>query len=1035
MGAHVQPGSILFMASVFALAAAPANAADAGSAAPSIAPAPAWVDQIPIPEPNPALKDRPLQPLLVVAEGRYPKDGRTEYHVETATLVQTPEGLAALGNIVLPWQPDHAELIVNRVRILRHGQEIDLLKNGQQFTVLRRENNLEAAMLDGVLTAAMQPEGLSVGDVLDISFTIRLKPQTVPFRPEDISMLSHGFPIRRLHYRQMWENGLDLKWASTETMGKPKLSRTGWGTELLLDRTDAEPPEAPRDAPPRFLQPARIELTGYADWSDISRLLAPVFASASQLAPDSPIGAEIGRIAGASQDPKQRAMAALRLVQDNVRYFALAMGDSGYVPAKPDLTWSRKFGDCKGKTVLLLAMLSGLGIEAEPVLVSSSAGDSLSVRLPQVSAFDHVIVRATIGGHSYWLDGTRSGDRDIEALASSPFVWGLPLRTAGARLEPLPRTAPTQPLFETRITYDASKGFFGPVPATGEQIFRGDMAAAMRLAMRQLGPDEFRRKMRTAAPDEIKSDDVQVDFADDEAHGAFTLTFKGTQQMEWAGSPGGKRVLFRFDNDTIKWEPDFKRDEGPGKDVPFALVYPVYLASSETIILPRGGAGFTLEGKSFDRIVDGTRIERHIALENGRATAQSIFQRLKPEVEAAEARASVATLKEISADVAGVRSPADYQLSETERQALLGRETTTAQGYNERGYQFLQRGQLTKALADFDKAFSMSPEWALPLANRGVVLVHQHKLDEAEKALRKAQAINDSDAIVHQGLGLLAAERDKPAEAIEEFTRALQIEPDNAYNLGQRAALYEGGGRFRDALADVERRLPTDTDKVGALRESARLHAMLGEQGAALEALDKAIALKPDDSALIGYRGEMLARFGRKEEALKSYADSIRAFDKTHNDPHDIDGLRGKIAVLALAGKADVAVATATAALATHPANAELLIGRCDARVTGGIDVDRALKDCSDALYYSDGNTEATILHGMAELKMQRGTDALADFDKAVSYEPHNARALYGRGLARQRNGDKEGADRDFAAARRYGFDVAVEYDEIGLRP
>src|SRR5436309_1099360 len=105
MGARVQPGSILSVSLFFALAAAPANAADTASAAPSIAPAPAWVDQVPIPDPNPALKDRPLQPLLVVAEGRYPKNGGTEYHVETATLVQTPEGLPALGNVVLPWQP------------------------------------------------------------------------------------------------------------------------------------------------------------------------------------------------------------------------------------------------------------------------------------------------------------------------------------------------------------------------------------------------------------------------------------------------------------------------------------------------------------------------------------------------------------------------------------------------------------------------------------------------------------------------------------------------------------------------------------------------------------------------------------------------------------------------------------------------------------------------------------------------------------------------------------------------------------------
>jgi transglutaminase-like putative cysteine protease len=51
-----------------------------------------------------------------------------------------------------------------------------------------------------------------------------------------------------------------------------------------------------------------------------------------------------------------RAEAALALVQDRVRYVALAMGAGGYVPADAAETWSRRYGDCKGKTALLLVV-------------------------------------------------------------------------------------------------------------------------------------------------------------------------------------------------------------------------------------------------------------------------------------------------------------------------------------------------------------------------------------------------------------------------------------------------------------------------------------------------------------------------------------------------------------------------------------------------------------------------------------------------------------------------------------------------------
>src|SRR6202012_176033 len=100
------------------------------------------------------------------------------------------------------------------------------------------------------------------------------------------------------------------------------------------------------------------------------------------------------------------------------------MDDGGYVPAAADQTWKRRYGDCKGKTALLLALLHGLGIEAEPVLVNSRMGDMLADSLPQLGAFDHVLVRAHINGHVYWLDGTHSGDRTLADLGSSVFHYG-----------------------------------------------------------------------------------------------------------------------------------------------------------------------------------------------------------------------------------------------------------------------------------------------------------------------------------------------------------------------------------------------------------------------------------------------------------------------------------------------------------------------------------------------------------------------------------------------------------------------------------
>ncbi|WP_404482684.1 transglutaminase domain-containing protein [Novosphingobium sp. BL-52-GroH] len=66
-------------------------------------------------------------------------------------------------------------------------------------------------------------------------------------------------------------------------------------------------------------------------------------------------------------------------------------------PATAEETWQRRYGDCKGKTALLLALLRELGIEAQAVLANNSGNDNgLAERLPSPRMFDHVLVRARI---------------------------------------------------------------------------------------------------------------------------------------------------------------------------------------------------------------------------------------------------------------------------------------------------------------------------------------------------------------------------------------------------------------------------------------------------------------------------------------------------------------------------------------------------------------------------------------------------------------------------------------------------------------
>ena len=96
--------------------------------------------------------------------------GKISTFSELAFKIQKPEGLAA-GNLSIAWNPAFDTATVNRLEIHRGNQVIDVLKSGQTFTTMRRESNLELAMLDGVLTANIQPEGLQEGDIVVLAYT------------------------------------------------------------------------------------------------------------------------------------------------------------------------------------------------------------------------------------------------------------------------------------------------------------------------------------------------------------------------------------------------------------------------------------------------------------------------------------------------------------------------------------------------------------------------------------------------------------------------------------------------------------------------------------------------------------------------------------------------------------------------------------------------------------------------------------------------------------------------------------------------
>jgi transglutaminase-like putative cysteine protease len=623
---------------------------------PQYEPPPAWVKPFEIPKPAASGAGGTTRVLLEDSQDKFVADGLDSYW-ERAERIESPQGLSSMGNIAFDWNPDTETLLIHRVRILRAGKVIDLLADGRKFIVLRRENRLEEAMLDGTLTAALQPEGLRVGDVLDIAIGYRSRDPLQKGRSDRILTLPTS-PTDVFAIREIWPAGETPHWRVTEGFDQPKITTTDEGTELTVTMANALRPKAPRQAPSRYSHPGLFEISEVGSWSDVSSLMAPHYDKASTLKPDSPLHEEVARIKAASKEPKIQAAMALDLVEDQVRYLFLGMNNGGLIPAAADLNWSRRFGDCKGKTVLLLALLRELGIKAEPALVDTISGDDLDIRPPMVTAFDHVMVRAEIGGKVYWMDGTRSGDRSLDDLPVPNYHWALPVRTAGAMLEKLSPTPFDKPQEVTHLRLDASAGLDKPAPAHAEYVMRGDTAIAYKARLADMDPDEAESYLRDYWRKEYDWIDIKdVDATYDEKTGEERVTMEGTARMPWKGDGGTLGRHYEADGAVLGWKPNYHRDAGPGHDAPFSSRFPYYARMTETILLPEGGKGFAVEGEEVDRKIGAWEFKRTAKIKGATFTMEAATRTIKPEFPAADIKTVSTDLRAMSDQTIYLRAP------------------------------------------------------------------------------------------------------------------------------------------------------------------------------------------------------------------------------------------------------------------------------------------------------------------------------------------------------------------------------------------
>ncbi|MCA1528949.1 tetratricopeptide repeat protein [Bradyrhizobium yuanmingense] len=134
---------------------------------------------------------------------------------------------------------------------------------------------------------------------------------------------------------------------------------------------------------------------------------------------------------------------------------------------------------------------------------------------------------------------------------------------------------------------------------------------------------------------------------------------------------------------------------------------------------------------------------------------------------------------------------------------------------------------------------------------------------------------NVTEAQAHTAKAQSLAKSGETAAALDEFNRAIGLDPYNAQALYGRALIYQGNNRHDFAIADFSAASGLNPQKAEPLLGRANSYLALGKVKEAAADLDEASEADPNNAQVWTARGQVYERLGDKAKAAASYAKAV----------------------------------------------------------------------------------------------------------------------------------------------------------------
>jgi transglutaminase-like putative cysteine protease/Flp pilus assembly protein TadD len=408
---------------------------------------------------------------------RVHRNGLSRTFAQRVVQVLTERGAEENKEFAVHYTPGREEVDIRQARVYRRNARGDL-------TTLEATDRSDEDLSEpwyGLYydnrAEVVRFEGLRPGDVVEIQYLVDdvgSDNQMADYFG-DLQFVGETIPKRR------WDYTLIAPVSRPIYANVPRLPRLD--RQVTVEGNDRVYRFAARDVAKVDAEPAMpgigetspyLHVSTYASWNDVGAWYWRLVEES--LTADDEVRRTARGLVRRGMSDADRARAVYDFVVKSTRYVGLEFGIHGYKPYKVTQVLARRFGDCKDKAALTIALLREVGVPAELVLVRTRRGGHLDPEPASLAIFDHAIVY--IPKLDRYLDGTAEFSGVSELPAQDQGVVVLRVGPRGSVLTRTPVLPSSDNHVERRwqVALEAS----GDARVDEELIIRGQAAPNWR---------------------------------------------------------------------------------------------------------------------------------------------------------------------------------------------------------------------------------------------------------------------------------------------------------------------------------------------------------------------------------------------------------------------------------------------------------------------------------------------------------------------------------------------------------------------------